>query len=166
MSKSSISAGWFACSPNHTFPHLLLWLKWTIFCLSNRNFWLLWISCNHCIWCLCAWDTFDGLLWWGCDMGGQEQSNKHHQPGLVQSIWDCPDNILVCKQERRDLTAGPLGWWVTAFKITLKGLWSAVQISKGRTVVSGVPQRLVLGPEQFNIFVSARHRGGGEFLGM
>lgn len=76
------------------------------------------------------------------------------------------NDILLSKQERRDLTAGPLGEGVAALKVTLKGLWSVVQMPKWRTVVSGVPQRLVLGPEQFNIFVSDMRRGEGEFLGM
>lgn len=31
-------------------------------------------------------------------------------------------DIRVCKQERRDLTAGPLGEGVAALKVSLKGL--------------------------------------------
>lgn len=85
---------------------------------------------------------------------------------LCRAFETALNNILICKQERRDLTAGPLLEGVAALKVTLKGLWSVVRMSKWRTVVSDIPQRLVLGPEQFNIFVSDMHRGEGEFLDM
>lgn len=51
--------------------------------------------------------------------------------GLCKAFETDLHDILVCKQKRRDLTAGPLGGGVAALKVTLKGLWSVVQCPSG-----------------------------------
>lgn len=56
----------------------------------------------------------------GCDMGGQEQSNWHHPLDLCRAFGAAHQDILVCKQERRDLTSRLLGERITALKVTLK----------------------------------------------
>ncbi|GAB0176451.1 mitochondrial enolase superfamily member 1 [Grus japonensis] len=59
-----------------------------------------------------------------------------------------------------DSMDGPLGGEGIGWMVTLKELWSTAQCPSGnQTMMSDIPQGLVLGPAQFNIFVSDMDNG-------